>query len=133
MSMQQTFAIPLVTTVFLLGINFSPASLAQIKDTSEGVFSQAQASTGEQTYDANCGTCHDLKFFKDIWPYWQGKALIDFYYRIVAEMPSDNPGSLLDQEYTDIIAYILSEMDYPVGAAALDASNGMKGINIAEP
>jgi hypothetical protein len=24
-------------------------------------------------------------------------------------------------------------MDYPAGTAALDASNGMKGINIAEP
>lgn len=131
--MQQTFATPLVSTVFLLGISFSPASLAQDKDTSEGVFNQAQATTGEQTYEANCAACHDLKFFNDIWPYWQGKALIDFYYRVVAEMPSDNPGSLSDPEYTDIIAYILSEMDYPAGTAALDASNGMRGISIAVP
>lgn len=129
--MVQTFAKLLVNAVFLLGISFSPASLAQEKDTSSGVFSQAQAAIGEQTYEANCAACHDVKFYKDIWSYWQGKALIDFYYRIVAEMPSDNPGSLSDPEYTDIIAYILSELGYPAGDITLDAHNGMDDIKIA--
>ena len=58
----------LVTTVFLFGVSFSPASLAQDKDTSGGVFSEAQALIGEQTYEANCAACHDVKFYKDIWP-----------------------------------------------------------------
>lgn len=130
--MLQTFAKHSVTTVFLLGISLSPTSFAQDKDTSQGVFSQAQAAVGEQTYEANCAACHDMKFYKDIWPYWQGKALVDFYYRIVAEMPSDNPGSLFDQEYTDIIAYILSDLGYPAGDVSLDTGNGMTGIEIAE-
>lgn len=121
-----------VIAVFLLGVSFSSASIAQDKDTSEGVFTQAQAVIGEQTYETNCAACHDVKFYRDIWPYWQGKALIDFYYRIVAEMPSDNPGSLLDQEYTDITAYILSELGYPAGNVVLDTGNGMAGIDIAE-
>ncbi|MFT6094561.1 MAG: alcohol dehydrogenase (cytochrome c) [Pseudohongiellaceae bacterium] len=131
--MQQTFATTLVTTVFLFGVSFSPASLAQNKDTSEGVFTITQAAVGEKTYDAECAGCHDMKFYKDIWPYWQGKALIDFYYRIVAEMPSDNPGSLLDQEYTDIIAYILSDLGYPAGNNALATGSAMEDINIAIP
>lgn len=130
--MLQIFIQRSVTAVFLLGVSFSSASFAQDKDTSQGVFSQAQAATGEQTYEANCAACHDMKFYKDIWPYWQGKALIDFYYRIVAEMPSDNPGSLLDQEYTDIVAYILSDLGYPAGETSLSTGNGMVGIDIAE-
>ena len=47
-------------------------------------------------------------------------------------MPSDNPGSLSDPEYTDIIAYILSELGYPPGDAALDTGDGMEGIYITE-
>lgn len=129
--MSRTSTQLLVTTVFL-GLSFSPLSAAQNRDTSEGVFSAAQAQTGEQTYAENCAGCHDVKFSRDIWPYWQGKELIDFYYRIVAEMPSDNPGSLSDPEYTDIIAYILSQLGYPVGDTALDIGDSMEGISIAE-
>jgi hypothetical protein len=45
-------------------------------------------------------------------------------------MPSDNPGSLFDQEYTDIIAYILSDIGYPSGEDVLETGNGMEGISI---
>jgi|TARA_B110000879_G_scaffold40997_1_gene57626 alcohol dehydrogenase (cytochrome c) len=128
--MPRTFARLLVITVFLFGASLSSLSFAQDKQTSEGVFTPAQAATGKQTYDAECATCHDMEFYKDIWSYWQGRALIDFYYRIVAEMPSDNPGSLFDQEYTDIIAYILSDIGYPSGEDVLETGNGMEGISI---
>jgi len=45
-------------------------------------------------------------------------------------MPADNPGSLMLEEYTDVIAYILSENGFPAGEVMLDPDNGMENINI---
>lgn len=99
----------------------------------DGVFTQSQAETGRVVYDTHCGTCHDMKFYADIWEYWQDKPLLDFWFAIVAEMPAENPGSLLDSEYTDIVAYILSERGYPAGESILDRYNGLDNINIVAP
>ena len=30
-------------------------------------------------------------------------------------MPEDGPGRLSDQEYTDVVAYLLDRSDYPAG------------------
>ncbi|MFK7864225.1 MAG: c-type cytochrome [Pseudohongiellaceae bacterium] len=109
----------------------SATSHGQTKSTADGVYSKAQAEAGGLSYQASCGGCHDVKFYRDIWPYWQGKRLIDFYWRIVAEMPSDNPGSLSDDEYTKIVAYILSELDYPIGESSLNPLNDMDNITIS--
>lgn len=106
-------------------------SLASDRSTADGVYTQSQSEAGKQAYQSACASCHDVKFYRDIWGYWQGKDLIDFYWRIVAEMPSDNPGSLSDSEYTDIIAYILSQLDYPTGDSPLDPFGGMDEISIS--
>lgn len=108
-------------------------AVAQSKTTADGVYSQLQADTGMETYQSACASCHDVKFYRDIWGYWQDKNLIDFYWRIVAEMPSDNPGSLSDSEYTDIIAYILSQLNYPAGDSELDPFRDMDEITISAP
>lgn len=56
---------------------------------------------------------------------------MNFWYILVSEMPSDNPGSLSNDEYTNIVAYILSDLGFPAGDAPLDPSNEMEGITIA--
>ncbi len=119
--------------ILLLPILIGPVSQAQQRTVQDGVFTEAQATAGKLVYDENCGSCHDMKFYEDIWDYWQGKPLLDFWFTIVAEMPSENPGSLLDAEYTDIIAYILSERGYPSGDTRLERQNGMDGITIVSP
>ena len=48
-------------------------------------------------------------------------------------MPADNPGSLMLEEYTDVIAYILSENGFPTGDNELDPDNGMEQISILPP
>ena len=37
------------------------------------------------------------------------------------------------EEYTDVIAYILSENGFPTGDTELDPDNGMEQINILTP
>ena len=39
-------------------------------------------------------------------------------------MPQSNPGALRDNEYIDILAYILSLSRYPAGDADLDYKDG---------
>jgi hypothetical protein len=46
-------------------------------------------------------------------------------------MPEDNPGSLKQQEYGDIIAYFLSLNTYPTGEKELEGSGAaMAAIKI---
>jgi len=108
-------------------------SYAQQKTIQDGVFTEAQVSAGQMANNAGCKACHDTKFYRDIWKGWIDKPLMNFWNFIVAEMPSDNPGSLLDQEYTDVIAYILWDLGFPSGETALDPMNGMDKINIVSP
>jgi len=121
------------TATLLLSTCIGSGSYAQQLTTKSGVFTEPQAAAGKIAYDAGCRTCHDMRFYRDIWSSWQDKPLLDFWYFIVAEMPSDNPGSLFDAEYTDIVAYILSERGFPSGDTALDPKNGMDKINIVSP
>ena len=47
-------------------------------------------------------------------------------------MPESNPGSLPDEEYVDILAYILSLSRYPAGDSELDvADDALNQIMIA--
>lgn len=105
--------------------------IAQDRTTNDGVFTEEQVAAGAPVYASSCGTCHDLKFYDFTFRSWMGKPLMDFWYHIVAEMPSDNPGSLYDDEYTAVIAFILSELGYPVGDVPLDPTNGMDLIKFA--
>jgi mono/diheme cytochrome c family protein len=102
-----------LAAIFLCSILVGSTTFAQQRTVKDGVFTDSQVATGKMAYDANCLTCHAMKFYADIWDYWQDKPLLDFWFTIVAEMPSENPGSLSDSEYTDIVAYILSDRGYP--------------------
>ena len=120
----------IIAATLLIPIAIGSASYAQQRTVQDGVFTDEQVVRGKAAYDANCGTCHDMEFYEDIWDYWQDKPLLDFWFTLVAEMPSENPGSLSDSEYTDIVAYILSERGYPSGDTALDRNNGIDSISI---
>ena len=121
-----------LSLLMLLAV-FTLVAFAQQRTTSEGVYTEAQAEVGESVYDDSCRTCHDMQFYESIWDFWVDKPLLDFWFAIVAEMPTDNPGVLTDGEYTDIVAYILSEMGFPAGNAPLDRYNGLDTISISAP
>lgn len=110
-----------------------PTPVAQQQTVNDGVFTEAQVIAGQSVYDASCRVCHRMDFYRDVLRKWNGRPLVDFFYSILGEMPADNPGSLFDEEYTEVIAYILSENGFPSGDTALDANNGMEQINIVSP
>ncbi len=123
----------IVAAVILLSIWISSASYAQQKTIKDGVYTDAQVAAGKSSYETSCKGCHDLKFYRDIWPAWEEKALLNFWYTIMAEMPADNPGSLFDEEYTNVVANILSEMGFPSGDTELELADDMDEIKIVMP
>lgn len=120
--------------VFLLmGLLACQFSLAQDKTVKDGVFTAAQVDAGQIVYDSSCKTCHNMRFYSDTLKSWNNQPLIYLWESIMGTMPADNPGSLLLEEYTDVIAYILAENGFPTGETRLDPDNGMDQINILAP
>ena len=117
----------------LIGLLISRAGIAQEKTVKDGVFTEAQVTSGQIVYDSQCKTCHNMQFYRDTLRSWNNQPLLYLWESIMGTMPADNPGSLMFEEYTDVIAYILSENGFPTGNTELDPDNGMEQINILTP
>ena len=101
----------------------------------DGVFTEAQATVGQAVYSGACGICHGRRLngapedpdMRSTPPLararflrvWEGRSLATLFEYTRATMPEDNPNSLTDQEYVDVIAYMLSVGGMPVGEAEL--------------
>ncbi len=103
----------------------------QMASVWEGVFTATQALRGQTVYAGTCATCHgrrlngapddpDMRstpplaragFLRD----WEGRSLATLFEYTRATMPESNPGSLPDEEYVDVIAYMLSVSGMPAG------------------
>ena len=90
----------------------------------DAVYSKAQAKVGEGLYKTHCLTCHDKKYFRPVLKRWDGQQLGLFFTVMSASMPESNPGSLPDDQYVDILAYILSLSRYAAGDDDLDHADG---------
>jgi mono/diheme cytochrome c family protein len=95
-------------------------------DIWSGIFSEEQVARGAELYASNCASCHGAELVpsdEDIatltapafrWS-WQTRTLAERFERISTTMPPSAKGSLSDQEYLDIIAFILHFNGYPAG------------------
>ncbi len=97
----------------------------------DGVFTEAQAKRGQAVYPGPCGTCHGRRLngapddpdMRSTTPLararflriWEGRSLATLFEYTRATMPEGNPGSLTDEEYVDVIAYMLSVGGMPAG------------------
>tara|TARA_B100000683_G_scaffold196342_1_gene189482 strand:+ start:474 stop:896 length:423 start_codon:yes stop_codon:yes gene_type:complete len=96
--------------------------LSESLTTNDKIYSKEQAKTGEELYRTNCLTCHDKKYFRPVFKTWSGQSLGTFFLVMNASMPQGNPGSLHIEEYTDILAYMLSLSRYSAGESKLSSS-----------
>jgi mono/diheme cytochrome c family protein len=101
----------------------------------DGVFTEAQANRGQAAYEGACGTCHGHRLngapddpdMRSTPPLararflrvWQGRSLATLFEFTRATMPEDNPDSMTEQEYVDVIAYMLLLGGMPAGDAEL--------------
>ena len=113
---------------------------------SAGAFSEAQSARGEVLYLDECGSCHGStlrgvgefggpgllgeRFLSN----WRGKTLAELFERTRTTMPQDSPGRLREQEYADIIAFLLKANNYPSGDRDLTPASGkLKEVTIEDP
>jgi mono/diheme cytochrome c family protein len=89
----------------------------------DGVYTSAQAARGEATFNRSCLACHrnglqGSRFLER----WREDTLASLFDFMRTKMPVDSPGSSSEDEYLDIIAYVLASNHFPDGAQELRAS-----------
>ena len=119
---------------FLLFVLFSLSNVSFSQSLSDGIYTEEQASRGAQEYAARCASCHsaDLRgnsnspsliglSFMFI---WEGRSLGELFTKMSTEMPTDQPGSLSQQSYSAILAFILKSNEFPAGDKELATNPG---------
>lgn len=95
-----------------------------------GLFSQAQANRGRDSFRSMCTECHTAGEFSDnaFKVKWSRRSVGDLYEFIHTAMPDDAPGILTEAQAIDLTAYILEMNGFESGSrqmqtdqAALDA------------
>ena len=106
----------------------------------DGVFTEEQARRGRGVYSGACGLCHGrrlngapddpdmrstpplarARFLRE----WAGRSLATLFEYTRLTMPEDNPTSMTDAEYVDVIAYMLSVSRIPAGDDELSTDSG---------
>ena len=87
-------------------------------------FLPSQAVRGARIYENSCGNCHEpgQLIGRGFAESWNNRRVYDLYALVRGTMPLDNPGSMTDGEYLDVIAYMLRENKH--ASAGLDSLRG---------
>src|ERR1700756_3636809 len=103
-------------------------SLTSVHAESSGAYTSAQARFGAIVYAQKCSVCHGANLqgesgtpltgrtFSQAYGGGTAAQLYDFISR---QMPLDAPGTLTQQQYLDVTAYILSRNGFPAGDAPI--------------
>jgi mono/diheme cytochrome c family protein len=108
-------------------------------------FTAAQADAGRQAFVQHCMVCHGDKLQgigdaqklvgKDFVDAWGHDTTKDLFSAVRVEMPQDNPASLSDEMYLNLVAFLLHANGAMAGAAPLTAGTtvGIAGIITGGP
>lgn len=95
----------------------------------DGVYSQAQARRGRETFTAACVYCHGPDLEGDelgpalkgssFMAQWSGQPVSKLFAKIVETMPENDPGSLTEQAAVDVMTFLLEANQVPAGGGDL--------------
>ncbi|MGQ0737314.1 MAG: c-type cytochrome [Acidobacteriota bacterium] len=138
--MKFTIAATAVCAIWTVGlVRTIGAEQAEATTTWSGVYTDAQATAGEEVYRKTCSECHldDLagdgfapalkgpEFMNN----WNSLSVGDLFERIRISMPPGNPGALTSKEKSEVIAFILKSAGFPAGTTELaNQTEALKGI-----
>ncbi|MEW6128166.1 MAG: PQQ-binding-like beta-propeller repeat protein [Acidobacteriota bacterium] len=121
-----------LSTIFMLTI--LAFTLRSVTAQQAGVFTNAQAARGQALYDKRCAACHGANLtggssvplvgarFMAKWG--QGKHSVDeLYYITRTQMPYGAAATMTNQEYIDMVAYILKANGYRSGERELSTDS----------
>ena len=104
---------------------------AQTRTVWDGVYTDAQAERGRESYQQSCVGCHrdDLRgdntapslVGESFTFLWGDMEVGELSARIQKLMPPQGPGSLPAQTYIDIVAFMLQKNAFPAGSVELSA------------
>lgn len=92
-----------------------------------GVYTPAQAETGEASYRSKCASCHGRNLEGDddfctlpltgaeFWKRWGGLSVGALYEKIHRTMPENQPGSLSGDEAAAVVSFLLKANQLPAG------------------
>jgi len=118
-------------------LRFDPTAKVILSNASNlppASFATEQAARGEKIYEETCGTCHQPGSLvgRAFVESWNDRRVWDFYSLVRATMPLDKPGGMKDQEYLDVVAYLLQANHAAPGRDSLAADTvAMRGAKIA--
>ena len=121
----------LLCAVTLLAPRTSDAQA--LRSTTQGVYTPAQAIKGKSVFNGACLGCHTTA--SHMGPAfelrWFGRPLSEFYGYLSNLMPKSAPGTLTEDEYVWVTAYILKLNGMPAGKVELNAEpNWLKAVRI---
>jgi mono/diheme cytochrome c family protein len=92
-----------------------------VRSSMSGVYSDAQAARGRETYSYNCQSCHTPSSHTSpaFVTAWSGRPLLELYGFIRENMPQNDPGILSAKEYAQVLAYLLQMNGMPAGPEEL--------------
>jgi len=111
-----------VAAAVLCGVLQASAVGAE-RSLDDAVYSRDQARSGRALYREHCIACHERGYFRGVLRTRRGETLNPMFEVMVTEMPQNAPGSLTDDEYVAIIAYLLSQSRYAAGDRALGVAD----------
>ena len=95
----------------------------------DGVYTAAQADSGRAIYERECAVCHQSNLQgsfeapqlagESFLQFWADLSPGDLFVRVSGSMPPGQAGSLTDEAYLDVVAYLLQANGAPAGGAAL--------------
>jgi hypothetical protein len=95
------------------------------RSTSMGVYSREQWLRGRDVYAGMCAGCHPAITHTGpaFTTSWAGKKLSDLFGFVRERMPKNDPGSLSEQDYVDVMSYMLRLNGMPTGLDELPADS----------
>jgi mono/diheme cytochrome c family protein len=106
------------------------------KTVLDGVYNPAQASRGKSQFETHCVTCHKDDLTGDVGPAlvgaafnkkWNLQTVNQLFTEVKTRMPDNEPGSLKDETYLDIVTYILQTNKFPAGEEELAVNADVLG------
>ncbi len=121
--------------LFLAVATLTPRSSAAQAPTSttQGVYTPAQATKGRNVFNGACLGCHTTASHMGaaFELRWFGRPLSELYGYLSNLMPKSAPGTLTEEEYVWVTAYILKLNGMPAGKVELNAEPGwLKAVRI---
>jgi cytochrome c5 len=92
----------------------------------DGIYTEAQASRGNQVFSSTCSNCHTLGSEgnrplsgQKFWDRYTQRTVGDLFGFMQKNMPNGNGGSLSETTYADLTALILKSNGVPAGSTEL--------------